>query len=245
MKMLNLKYAPVLLLLLWIAGCNDNPTRPDFDYKREVNVFGLLILDDQYPQKTVKLEHTYGVKEYFPKFRGITDATVIVRTEEQDVPFKHVFDGSYVDENEELRLVPGTVYQLDVTLADGHNITADCLMPAPPRLISPAPGETVPAYKSLDIEWEEALFAEQYAVSVESDVGSFEFTMLAEDTQTNMFAFLFAGPGSYRARVSALDQNYYDHLQTRSNREPILHIKGAIGVFGAIAFGNSVRFEAN
>ena len=244
MKILNPTYA-LFVLLLWIAGCNDNPTRPEFDYEPEINVFGLLILDDTYPQKTVKLERTYGIKEYFPRFRGIEDATVIVRTEEQDVQFTHVFDGTYVDENDELQLMPGTLYQLDVTMADGHKIMSQCLMPARPRLLSPKPNQQVPAYTSLEMEWEETLFAHQYAVSVESELGSFEFTQLAEDTETDMFAFLFAGPGTYRARVSALDENYYDHARTRSNRDPILHIEGAIGVFGAIAFGKSVRFTAN
>lgn len=233
------------LALLWIAACDDNPTRPEFEYEPEINVFGLLILDDAYPQKTVKLERTYTIDEYFPNFRGIEDAVVMVRTEEQDVQFQHSFQGTYVDVNDELRLSAGTLYQLDVTLADGEKITSECVMPARPTMISPAPNDQVPAYTALKLHWEETLFAQQYAISVESDLASFEFTLLSDSTAASFFPFIFAGPGSYRARISALDQNYYDHARSRSNRNPILHIEGAIGVFGAISFGKSVRFFAN
>ncbi len=60
--------------------------------------------------------------------------------------------------------------------------------------------------------------------------------MFSASDQEELYAFLFAEPDGYTLTVASLDQNYYDYLRSRSDREPILHINGALGFFGAIAY---------
>lgn len=240
MKNLSL-YA--LAAALVFAACNDTPTQPKVDYESEVNVFGLLILNNG--QKNIRLERTYKVTDYFPSLqdRAIEDARVVVRSDEQEVEFKHLFDGNYGDAEDKLVLKAGFVYQLEIILKDGRRVTSETIIPSLPEIVSPQKAEVVRSFQSLPIAWNAALFCAQYAVTVFSQTGGFEFTTYTGETEESVFSFLFAPPGRYVLKVTAMDQNFYDHSRSRPDRNPILHIDGGIGVFGAMAF-KSVVFEA-
>lgn len=228
--------------LIWLS-CNDLPEAPKIDYEPEINVFGLLILNNN--QKNVKLEKTYRVTDYFPSApnRAVTDARVIVRSNDQEVEFKHLFEGNYGDIQDKLTLKAGYVYQLDVTLADGRKIFAETTMPSKPQILTPSKSDTLPAFQMLNIKWQPALFARAYAVTVYAPTDDFEMTVYSEDTELTFFGFLFAAPNRYTLKVSALDENLYDYFRSRRNRDPLLHIEGAIGVFGSMAY-QAVQFEA-
>ncbi len=230
-----------LLLLALLFACNDNPTVPDFDYEPEINVFGLLILNRQ--QKTIRIEQTYKVTDYFPEFRGVEDAQVWVSSGDQKVRFVHLFNGNYSDKENKLKLVPGETYYLRIDMPDGRKVTADCIMPAAPRILSPVTNESVPAFKALDVFWERAEFAHRYEIAVDDEFRNFKYSNFSDSTHIQLFPFIFAHPGRYNLKVASLDRNYFDHVRSRSNRDPILHIEGALGVFGAIAYDKS-RFYA-
>jgi len=230
-----------LLPVLLLFACNrDNPTVPSFDYKPEINVFGLFILNRQ--QKTIRIEQTYKVDQYFPDFRGIEDAEVWVRTTDQNVQFEHLFNGNYSDKKNQLWLAAGETYHLTITMADGRKVTAQCTIPEPPRILSPADDEAVPAFHALDVFWERGKYAHRYEIAVDDEFKNLKFSIFSDSTYTQLYPFLFAHTGRYNLKVASLDQNYYDHLRSHSGREPILHIQGAIGVFGAIAYDKSIFY---
>ncbi len=231
---------PVFLLFTLLFACNDNPTVPEFDYEPEINVFGLLILNRQ--QKTIRIEKTYKVTDYLPDFRGVEDAEVWVSSKEQKVQFEHLFNGNYSDKQNKLKLVAGETYALDVTMADGHKITAHCTMPAPPRILSPVDNESVPAFQALNVFWERGDFAHRYEIAVDDEFRNFKYSAYSDSTYIQLFPFIFAGAGRYNLKVASLDQNYFDHVRSLQNRDPILHIQGALGVFGAIAYDKSIFY---
>ncbi|RLD13299.1 hypothetical protein DRI50_07455 [candidate division KSB1 bacterium] len=236
-------YIKVLFLLtaLLLSACSpDAPTAPAFDYEPEINVFGLFILNRQ--QKTIRIERTYKVDEYFPDFRGVEDADVWVSTKDQNVHFEHLFNGNYSDKQNQLLLAAGEIYRLKITMADGRKVAAECTMPAPPRILSPAADEAVTAFHTLDVFWERGEYAHRYQVAVDDEFRNFKTSNFSDSTYSQLYPFIFAHTGRYTLKVASLDQNYYDHLRSRSGREPILHIQGAIGVFGAIAYDQSIFY---
>jgi hypothetical protein len=233
----------ILAVLLVFTACNDTPTQPQINYESEVNVFGLLILNNG--QKNIHVERTYKVTDYFPPLqdRAIKDARVLVRSDEQEVEFKHLFDGNYSDAEGKLVLKAGFVYQLEINLKDGRRVTAETIIPSLPEIVSPQKADVVPPFHSLPVSWNPALFCAQYAVTITNMLVDFEFTTYTEETEENLYSFLFAPPGRYVLKVTAMDQNFYDHTRSSPNRNPILHIEGGIGVFGSMAF-QSVVFDA-
>ena len=231
----------LLIFLFLMSACNkDNPTVPTFDYDPEINIFGLLILNRQ--QKTIRIEQTYKVTDYFPDFRGVEDAEVWVRSLDQNVQFVHLFNGNYSDKNSELLLAVGKTYMLDITMPDNRKITSECVMPAPPSILSPMDDEAVTAYTKLDVHWQRGDFAYRYEIAVDDEFRNFQFSNYSDSTYAQLFPFIFAGTGRYNLKIASLDKNYWDHLRSRSSREPILNIKGALGVFGAIAYDKTIFY---
>ena len=241
--MINRVYIFILLIvMILISSCNkENPTVPEFDYEPEINVFGLFILNNN--QKTIRIEQTYKVTDYYPSFRGIEDATVFVSTESQRVEFVHLFEGRYSDEHDVLQLTPGETYKLDITMSDGRKVSAQCIMPDKPKILQPVNGGTAEAFTPLTVEYEQAEFADRYQISLTNDFGGIDFYELSAEGEEELYGFIFAKPDRYIIKVASLDKNYYDHLRSRSDREPLLNINGAVGVFGALAY-DTVRFTA-
>ncbi|MBN1482017.1 DUF4249 family protein [candidate division KSB1 bacterium] len=237
-----------LLSVLLLTCTRDNPTTPNLDYESEIVVFGLLLMTerDSGQQKTVRIERSYKVTDYLPDYpedRAIKDALVYVESRNQRVKFEHLFASTYSDVEEKLQLVPGELYTLNITLTDGHKITSQCLMPDRPTILFPTANTPVKAYQPLTVQWEHARFAHRYQIAIEDNVDGFQFSILSDSDQEELYAFLFARPNHYILKVASLDQNYYDYLRSRSNREPILRIDGALGVFGAIVYDRE-RFVA-
>lgn len=230
-------------------ACDETPTRPQIDYESEVNVFGRFILytnkGQLVTQKNITLERTYKISERFPdpRTRAIEDARVIVRSDGQQVEFQRLFEGTYGDVDDKLVLKPGFAYQLEVLLSDGKRVTAETVIPTLPEINVPQRNAEVSSFQPLKIEWRPALFCDHYAVTVYAVDGDFNVTLYSDQTEENFYPFLFAFPGRYMVKIAALDQNLYDYLRSRPNRNPILHINGGIGVFGAMAF-TSVPFLA-
>ncbi len=234
--------AAFLCLATLIIRCG-SPTGPQVDYAPELNVFGLLVLNNG--QKSIRLERTYKVTETFPlpKERAVTNARVVVRSDDQEVVFSHLFEGNYGDIEDKLVLKAGHVYQLEVTAPGFQRVVAETVIPTMPAIVSPQKGEAVPAFRTLPVKWEPALFCRSYAVTVTALSGDFEYTSYTEESEESFFAFLFAAPGRYSLKVSALDQNFYDYLRSRKNRNPIQHLEGGIGVFGSMAY-HTIVFQA-
>jgi hypothetical protein len=230
-----------LVVLIMLSACsNDNPTVPTIDYEPEVNVFGLLILNRQ--QKTIRVEQTYKVTDYFPDFRGVEDAKVWIHSKTQNVQFEHLFNGNYSDKYQELLLVAGETYLLDITMANGKKITSECVVPAPPQILSPNDNEAVTAFQALDVHWKRGEFSERYQIAVDDEFRNFKFSNYSDSTYSHLFPFIFAKSGRYNLKIASMDKNYWDHLRTGDSRQPVLNISGAIGVFGAIAYDKTVFY---
>ena len=227
-------------LIILLIGCKTEPPVPNFPYKPEVNVFALLILNNQ--QKIVRVERTYKSTDYFPDDRGIADALVTISTEQNTVRFEHRFKGIYYDAQKQLQLQEGQAYHLQVVLNDGATISADCVMPGKPKIESPTDRSIVKAYRFLDIEWLQAQFAYRYLVYVKDILDEFSTFVYADSTALTFYPFLFAPPDIYVIKVVATDQNYYDYIRSHPNRDPILHISNGQGVFGAVAYDEIVVF---
>lgn len=248
---MTIKSRRIILILLLIAvylSCSDEPVAPELDYDSEVVVFGLLLMTEKenVQQKAIRLERSYIVTEKLPpsqKDRAIKDALVFIESGDERVQFEYRFDNVYLDKPGELQLIPGELYKLDITLANGQKITAECIMPDRPKILRPTAGQPVAAYQPLTVAWELARFAYRYEIAIDENFDGFEFSMLSASDQEELYPFLFAGPDGYTVTVASLDQNYYDYLRSRSDRTPISHIDGALGVFGAIAYDRE-RFVA-
>ena len=239
----------ILLIAAVLLSCkNDDPTAPNLDYDSEVVVFGLFMITDRenVQQKIIRLERSFKVTDELPrspKERAIKDARVFVETKDQKFQFEYLFDSTYMDRSGELVLVPGELYKLDIALSNGHKITAECLMPDRPTIVAPTASAPVAAFLPLTVIWEEAPFAYRYQIAIDDDFEGFQFSTYSASDQEELYPFLFARPNEYTLKVASLDQNYYDYLRSRSNRDPISHITGALGVFGAIAYDKE-RFLA-
>ena len=149
----------MIFTLQWFF-CNERSVSPQIDYEPELNVFALLILNNQ--QKIVRVEHSYRIEEYMPESEGITNAQVTIRSDSQTVQFEHAGEGNYRDAGNSLLLIPGTTYHLEVEVPDGRELTGSCIMPAKPEIINPKFYEEVPAHKALNVMWYKADFAHRY-----------------------------------------------------------------------------------
>ncbi len=228
----------LLLLLLLTLGCSKEPPLPTYSYDPEVNVFALLILNNQ--QKIVRVERSYKATDYFPEQRGIPDATVFVNDDTAAVQFLHQGNGVYQDVDGRLLLAAGKHYRLDITLANGKKLTARCTQPGRPTIQSPMNNSTVEAFKFLSIEWGKADFAYRYLVYLNDTSRDFTLSDRTDSTGITFYPFLFAEPDVYVIKVVAAEPNYYDYLRGRPEDEPMSLVSGGLGVFGAVAYDEIV-----
>jgi len=231
----------VTVFTLELVSCDEHSVSPQIDYKPELNVFALLILNNQ--QKVVRVERSYRIDEYLPESVGIANAQVTIRNESQTVHFTHTGEGSYRDTDNALLLKAGTTYHLVVEVPDGRKVSGGCTMPAKPKIINPKSYQEVSAHRVLDVQWQAADFAHRYLCFLTDLEKDFTPRQYSDSTATTFFAFLFAEPDVYTLKVAACDQNYYDHIRTNENNEDIIHLKGGLGVFGALAY-DEVTFLA-
>lgn len=237
----------LLIVLIFLSCAIEDATAPKLDYEPEVVVFGLLLLteNDDEGQKTIRIERSFEITDKLPldaRNRAITDAKVFIETEDQRVQFLYTFDSNYEDIYNRLNIVPGQTYKLNITLADGRNISAQCIMPSKPEIISPRVNAPVEAYKPLDVTWQNDEFAYVYELSIEEEMESFSYSEFSASTEEEILFFVLAPPGKYFLKVASLDQNYYDYLRTSQSRQPISNIDGGLGVFGAMAYNKSKFF---
>ncbi len=247
MKKVLLKIS-ILLLLLTVLSCKiEEVAAPKLEYEPEIVVFAMLLATERPndDQKTVRIERTYVVTDTLPyneNQRAVKDAKVFIETEGQRVQFHYTFASNYEDIADQLKIVAGQTYKLDITLSDGRKITSQCLMPGRPHIISPTTDVSVEAYKPLPVKWTEDEFAHRYEVSIEEEFNAFLYDEFFATTEEEIFFFILAPPGKYYIKVASLDQNYYDYLRSRQNRQPISNINGALGVFGAMAYSKAKFF---
>ncbi len=242
--------AVMLSALIFFSCTHDDPVAPKLDYEPEIVVFGLLMVTerDEGHQKTVRIERSFEITDTLPPYpegRAVTDASVFIETENQRVEFVHTFHSNYEDVYDELQLVPGQLYKLDITMPDGHKITSQCIMPDKPNITFPRSLDPVEAFSSLTVAWDSAAYAHRYQIAVEEDMGSFQLTTFSAGTSEDLYVFVFARPNKYFLKVASLDQNYYDYLRSGSDSQPISHISGALGVFGAIAYDKSIFYAVS
>jgi len=219
-------------------NCSKESPLPTYTYDPEVNVFALLILNNQ--QKIVRVERSYKATDYFPEQRGITDATVFIHDDTTAVQFLHQGNGIYQDVDGRLLLAAGKSYRLDVTLANGKKITAQCRQPGRPAILSPVNNSVVDAFKFLSIEWGKADFAYRYLVYLNDTSRDFTVSDRTDSTALTFYPFLFAEPDVYVIKVVAAEPNYYDYIRGRPEDEPLSLVSGGLGVFGAVAYDEIV-----
>jgi hypothetical protein len=227
-----------MLLALMLSGCDEGPNVNEFNYEPEVNVFALLLLNSG--QTIIRLEESCRAIDPLPENRGIADAEVTISAEDQRVAYVDQGGGLYQEAGEKLRLVPGMTYELAVNLKDGRRVEARCIMPAPPVIRRPADQEHVAAYESLPVSWEEAPGVQHYWVSVRGNMYSYNAEVKADSSAIDFYPFYLAQPDIYVLRVAAVDRNYHDYALTNSEEQPVWHITGGIGVFGALAFDERI-----
>lgn len=230
-----------LIVLLFLTSCTEQSVSPNIDYQPELNVFALLILNNQ--QKIVRVERSYRVDEYLPEDTGISNAQISISSESQNVQFQSVGQGNYRDVDNALLLSPGVTYNLLVKVPDGRQVTGRCIMPGKPKIIIPESSQEVRAYQPLEIKWQAGNFAHRYICVLYDLEKDFTPQMIADSTAIKFYAFFFASPDVYTLKVMSTDRNYYDHIRTGDNTDDIVHLEGGLGVFGALAY-DEVTFVA-
>ncbi len=220
-------------LLLLLVACAETPQVTEFSYAPEINVFALLLLNNQ--QKIIHIEQSYPVTEVVPENRGIADARVTITSDNQAVPFSHLVNGLYVEAADVLQLMAGKKYRLQIVLSDGRQVRGECTIPHPPGITTPQPGIPVPAYTAVEIAWESKARAPRYQVSVRGNMFGFSAEVGTDSLHTTFYPFLLAQPDIYVLKVAALDANYHDYLRVAEDQPPLFRLQGALGVFGAMS----------
>ena len=77
-------------------------------------------------------------------------------------------------------------------------------------------------------------------MSVRGNMHAWNAELMSDSTAIEFYPFYLAEPDIYVLKVAALDRNYYDYMRMRDDEEPVWHIQGGIGVFGAIAFDERI-----
>jgi hypothetical protein len=227
-----------LVLCFFFTTCDEGPNVNEFNYKAEVNVFALLLLNSE--QTIVRVENTYRSLDKVPADRGIQDAQVVIKSQNQQVQLAHQGGGRYAETEEKLRLTPGVTYELTVRLADGREVEASCTMPAPPHITSPSDQGLVAAYESLRVSWVCDDPAPRYMVSLRGNINGYSAEASTDSLQMDFFPFYMAQPDIYVLKVASMDRNYYEYSRMADDEEPIWHVSGGIGVFGAMAYDQRV-----
>ncbi len=228
----------LLLTPLLFLACDQGPDVNEFNYEPEVNLFALLLLNSQ--QTIIRLEESCRSMDPLPEDRGIAGAEVVIQGDDQRVFFRDQGGGRYAEEGEKLRLVAGVTYELSVLLADGRRVEAECTMPAPPGIVSPADQERVAAYASLPISWRGDDGTPGYIVSMRGSTSSHSAEVRTDSTAVDFYPFYLAQPDRYTLKVAAVDNNYHEYLRTQEEEIPLWTIQGGIGVFGAMAWDERV-----
>lgn len=219
--------------LQWVF-CDERSVSPQIDYDPELNVFALLILNNQ--QKIVRVGHSYRIDKKIPESEGITNAQVTIGSDNQNVIFEHAGEGNYRDVHNELDLISGTRYNLKVAVPDGRKVTGSCVMPSKPQISSPQEYQQVAAHHPLNVAWQASDFTHRYICVLSDLEKDFTPSQYTDSTATTFYTFFFAEPDVYTLKVIASDQNYYDHIRTGEDDQDIVHVKGGLGVFGALAY---------
>ncbi len=228
----------MLAAALLLAACGGGPDVNEFNYEPEINVFALLLYNSG--QTVIRLEESYRALDRVPEDRGIAGARVTIKGADQEVAYVDQGGGRYAEAGKILRLEPGATYLLTISVPDGREVAAQCTMPAPPRLIAPADQQHIAANDALPVVWQSESPEPHFLVNVRGNIHAYSAEVMTDSTATDFYPFYLAQPDIYVLKVAALDRNYYDYLRMRDEEEPLWHIRGGIGVFGAIAYDERV-----
>lgn len=141
-------------------------------------------------------------------------------------------------------LLSGSTYRLHITLPDGREVTGATTIPAfTPRAVLGLPQTLARSTESLTLAWPRVVGASAYDVTVSSSKTTYEVfsdtsIVLPGTTRTPNGTLAFNPGLTHQVVVSAVDANYYDYYRRSSDiltgAGPIIHLTGAVGVFGSI-----------
>jgi hypothetical protein len=140
-------------------------------------------------------------------------------------------------------LVPGGEYHL-LIVAGRDTVRGTTVMPRFQSGITPSAPEIFRRRDTLDLHWSPVPGAASYQVSVSSSRGV--YTTFADSTISLPGQLSVSDVGtvfnlglSHQVIVSAVDRNFYDYFRRTSDLFTgsglIIHLEGAVGVFGSIA----------
>jgi len=231
---LSFKKLGIFLICLISLTCSKDPVKPSVDYEPEINIFALLTLNNS--NKRVIVEETFRSDSYLPAKRGVENAEVYIRRQQQEIHLQHIHNGRYIDTLDILEMRSGETYTLFIQLPDGREFSAQTVIPDAPKIIQPQHAANVPAYNPLEVQWNASKYAKDYIVSITNIGGDFTTSTLTDTLETTIFPFLFAPPNVYIIKVAAASPDYFTYIQTPPHKNSQGNIQGAVGVFGAIAY---------
>ena len=143
---INIKYIFFLSLLILLLSCSLDPVVIDPETLGDYYVF--CTLSPGYSHQEILVGKS--VPEDLPV--AITDAEVTIRSDSQSVMFTHIKNGLYRDENNDLKLNPGSTYTLDIKLQNGEQITGETTLPGTFDILYPHDGDTVQHFLSRTLD---------------------------------------------------------------------------------------------
>lgn len=142
---------------------------------------------------------------------------------------------------------PGSRYALRIRGPAGEVVTAETLVPGPPRFIAPAADTAIAVGTTVSLHWSSAPVAAAYVFGDHrpgkgSDPGALLSPAILNDTSYTILG-IFGGT-SYPYRVAAVDSNYIRYTQRAPGsvreRDPVSStVTGAFGLFGSYAMSDT------
>jgi len=144
-----------IFLLLVMCACGRNPL-----VETDLNLILVRsILSSDYPSQTVSLELAENVvyidgKRQTDTVTPIVGATVVLKSDIQEIIFQEVEPGKYQDVDEKLQVLPGHRYTLEVRDKDGRTASASTTVPSGLHLQASSGAESFKEGDAITFTWE-------------------------------------------------------------------------------------------
>jgi hypothetical protein len=161
---------PILLFLpgILLLHCSLDPivTQPE----RMGDYYVFCKIQTQNSSQTVLVGKS--VPESLPQ--DIDDATVTMQVQGESFELSSIGKGYYRDLREKIPVLPGKMYNLNVTLPNGENVSGSARVPGAFQITHPAEGDTIPCVLTTTpdtltmprVSWTPSEFARYYSVSL-------------------------------------------------------------------------------
>jgi hypothetical protein len=231
--------------LLLAPACElHNGTYPTDTGARSLVVHGMLASGES--RQEIILEYGRNIGDGY--FKGLTPATgarievvgEAIHDFHEDPSRPGIYQAAFAPQ-------PGLRFALRIRGPAGEVVTAETLVPDPPRFIAPAVDTAIAVGDTVSLRWLSAPAAAAYIFGdyrpgKGGDLGSLLSPAILDDTSYTIQG-IFGGT-SYQYRVAAVDSNYIWYAQrapgSARERDPVSStVSGAFGLFGSYALSDT------